>query len=321
MRNAARIFLALLVMLPLAQLASAGGYGTSAISFTKASVSLAPGGSTTVGYNITIATGNTWGTTINIVNQAQLSAAGITVSLSNAGGPDSDPPWSGTMTITAASGAASGSYSVILNATGDDPTTSDATLSLAVASSSSSSTTSTPASSTTAVSSTTSPTTAPSTSSAPYISSGTGSSGSSSAYGSSGASMLAWETVIAVVVILIGLAVAVMKTKSPGAKLTELGVALILLGTAIWLYGDFSGGNFTYIYAGVLGLVLGTLVWLYGDRAMLKKPLIALGLILLVIGILLWLYSDFVSFSFTYLWAGVGLILLGTIVWIIGDLR
>ena len=47
-------------------------------------------------------------------------------------------------------------------------------------------------------------------------------------------------------------------------KLIWIGVALIIIFTIIWLYGDYYGGLF-YIWLGVAGIVAGTIVWLVGD--------------------------------------------------------
>lgn len=43
-----------------------------------------------------------------------------------------------------------------------------------------------------------------------------------------------------------------------------IGVILILLGTATWVYGD-SKYNYTYIWSGVAAILIGTVVWIIGD--------------------------------------------------------
>ena len=73
--------------------------------------------------------GNTWGTTTNIANAGQLSAEGITASVSKS---YADPTYSGTLTISVSSNVASGTYTVKLNATGDDPSSNTATVSVFV---------------------------------------------------------------------------------------------------------------------------------------------------------------------------------------------
>ena len=52
--------------------------------------------------------------------------------------------------------------------------------------------------------------------------------------------------------------------KLTSTRLVILGVLLILVGTTIWLYGDF-GAGVSYVWSGVVGILLGTVIWLYGD--------------------------------------------------------
>ncbi len=57
-----------------------------------------------------------------------------------------------------------------------------------------------------------------------------------------------------------------MKIRTTYSKFVIVGVVLILLGTAVWLYGDYSGGNFTLAWLGVIAILLGIAVWLFGDH-------------------------------------------------------
>ena len=66
--------------------AYAFGYGTSAVSITRTSISLNEGTSGTVGYDVSLATGNTWGTDLIIQNQSVLSSEGIYVTASKTAG-------------------------------------------------------------------------------------------------------------------------------------------------------------------------------------------------------------------------------------------
>ena len=43
-----------------------------------------------------------------------------------------------------------------------------------------------------------------------------------------------------------------------------LGIALVILGTIVWLYGDYGGGP-QYVWPGVVAILLGTLIWAYDD--------------------------------------------------------
>ena len=221
----AGIVLALLASaLLLLQAQAATGYGTSSISLANSSVSLPPGGSAAVGYTVNLPSGNTWGTTLNVVNAAQLSAQGITVVASN---PSGNPPYSGRLTIPAAASAKAGSYSVVLNVTGDDPSTSNATLTIDLAA----------GATTTAV---------------------------SQSYGPHG--LLLYALIAEIVVVLIGAGVAMTRKKAPTSRLILLGVALILIGTGVWLYGDYSGSLAAYIWSGVALIAIGVIVWLIGDH-------------------------------------------------------
>ena len=104
------------------------GLGTSRITLQEYNASIAPIGNLQVGYNVSMASGSTWGTTLNIVNAAELSAEGISINITNNGG---NPPFSGFLEITT-NNAKAGKYSVQINATGDDPSINNALLNILV---------------------------------------------------------------------------------------------------------------------------------------------------------------------------------------------
>ena len=219
------------IMVPL--IMAANGYGTSSITLSKYSINLTAGGSADVNYTVNLASGNTWGTNLVVANQNQLANQGITVSTSN---PSGDPPFSGHLTVHVGTTQV-GTYQLVLAATGDDPSISNTTLTIIV---------SNPGATTTISSGTTATTTIS------YALS----------YSFSNAYLLLAE----VVIILIAMAIAMTVKKAPSSRLILLGVALILIGTLLWLYADYSGGNFTYIWTGVALIIVGTIVWLYGDH-------------------------------------------------------
>ena len=99
-------------------------YGTSSITLSKNSVSITPGSSATDSYTVELSSGTTWGTSLS-----SKSLSGFTISFSNNGG---DPPYTGTMTVSVASTVSDGTYHVFINATGDDPSSSPAVLSVSV---------------------------------------------------------------------------------------------------------------------------------------------------------------------------------------------
>ena len=300
----------IMALLSFVQLASANGYGTSSISLSQSATTIAPGGSQNINYTVNLASGNTWGTTLQVVDNSQLASKGIMVSISN---PSGDPPYSGYLTISPSSSTAPGTYSIVLQATGDDPS-SNQTLTLNVASivtnvnSTTSASTSTPHSSTTT----------------PYSTTGYGS-GTTPVYstGSYSTNQLAFYAV-AILSFLIA-AYFTMRMKSMGVRAVIWGMFLLIVGTAAWIYGDFSGGNFTYINAGVGASVLGLIIWIVGNAIggafhnMKNAMLDIIGIILVIIGIAVWAYADYVSFSMTALWGGIGALLLGILIWFIGD--
>lgn len=285
----------ILALLPFLQYANAAtGYGTSTVSIAQAAVTIGAGHSAVVGYTVSLATGNTWGTTAVVTDSATLASQGITTSVTPSG--MTDPTYSGNLTINVASTAKPGKYSLTLAASGDDPSTQNATMSITVPNS----TASTTALTTTSVS------------------------GSGSGYPPSGSyalSATAGILIAVLAVIIIATAVAAWKMKAPDARKIIIGTALILIGIAVWLYGDYTGGMATYIWSGVAAIILGTVIWLWGDHnAKEGKPLIILGVILIIIGTVVWLYADYYAGgNLTYIWTGVALLIIGTIVWLVGD--
>ena len=111
------------------------GYGTSSIQMSPSGGVVTQGHPMSFNYTVNLASGGTWGTNLQVSNQAQLSAAGITVALTAASG---DPPFSGRATITTSGSTTPGPYNVTLVATGDDPS-SPATFALNIISAQSSS--------------------------------------------------------------------------------------------------------------------------------------------------------------------------------------
>ena len=252
---------AFLVALPVA---SAYGYGTSSITLSQPVVNISAGGSASVGYTVNLASGSTWGTNLNVVNQAYLSSHGITASLSNA---YAEPPFSGTLSIGVSQSTAYGTYSVILQASGDAPSASNATLTVNVpapkttkpASSNTTQNSTKPASSVTV-------TTANAVAVTAATTAGAGSSGYTSKPGTIPSSAQPGSGLLygLIAVIVVIAAILMMLMKPMPTKLIIAGVALILIGVGVWLYGDY-GGGLQYVWPGVAAILLGTLVWIAGD--------------------------------------------------------
>lgn len=45
-----------------------------------------------------------------------------------------------------------------------------------------------------------------------------------------------------------------------------VGVAMILIGTILWLYADYSGSTRPLMWSGASLVLIGMLVWIYGDN-------------------------------------------------------
>ena len=118
------------------------GLGTSKITFNQSSLSLGKNATAYLQYNLSIASGNSWGTYMNIVNKAALESDGISLKLSE--NFSTFPPFSGVLTIKTASDAKPGNYTALFNGTGDDPTTSNAEVRIIVTNTTASSSPSAP---------------------------------------------------------------------------------------------------------------------------------------------------------------------------------
>ncbi len=305
--------IAFLMLALFAGVSYAYGYGTSSITLSTYSITLINGGTARVNYNVSLVSGSMWGTTLNIADSRYLLSKGIEVSF-NQGFPR-DPPFSGNISIVVSPSAPKGSYQVIINATGDDPSVSNATLTLTVASPNSTSTTAMPSNLTKTTSAPTVQTTiAPTT--APYK--------QQKGYA---VSALVAELLAGIILPLIAAIVLTFVFKGAPTRLAIWGIALIIIGTVLWLYGDYSGFNLAYVWSGVAALVIGTIVWIAGDvkagayrNVELPAFLDIIGIVLIVVGILVWLYGDFyASGNLTYIWSGVAVIAIGTVLWIIGN--
>lgn len=253
----------LAILSVIAPYASAYGYGTSSISFAHQNVSVAAGSSLNANYTVNLATGQSWGTMFQL---AKAAPSGITVSVSHPS--NYSVPFSGYLTIQVAASTAPGQYPLVFMATGDDPTTQNATLIVNVPSPTtvpamnhtSNSMTSNGMSNT--VVQTAGSTALPQSSvvsTVYYQTSGSSNSWSSS---SSGSNAFVLEVFLALVVILT--LYSLIRWKMMTTRLIVIGVALILIGTAVWLYGDYGAGP-QYIWPGVIGIGIGTVLWIYAD--------------------------------------------------------
>lgn len=98
----------------LAQNYGGGGMGTSTLSVTPQDLAVQQGGAASAKVSVKLASGGAWGTNL----QATRVPAGVTVSFDPASG---DPPFTSAMTVKAASSAKVGTYTMGIQATGDDP--------------------------------------------------------------------------------------------------------------------------------------------------------------------------------------------------------
>lgn len=243
---------------------SAYGYGTSSISFAQQNVSIAAGSSSNANYTVNLATGQSWGTTLQL---AKAAPSGITVSISHPS--NYSVPFSGYLTIQVAASTAPGQYPLVFMATGDDPTTQNATLMVNVPSPptlpatnhTSNSMTSNIMPSNTATQ-TAGSTTLPQSSVVSTVYYRTVGSSNGWSTSSSGSNSFVIEVFLAVVTILS--LYSLIRWKMMTTRLIVIGVALIIIGTAVWLYGDYGAGP-QYIWPGVVGIVAGTVVWIYAD--------------------------------------------------------
>lgn len=289
------------------------GYGTSSITLSRYSVTMVNGGTASVNYSVNLASGSTWGTTLSVTDNNYLLSKGIGTSLSKYMG---NPTYSGVLSLTVSPSTPKGTYSVTLQATGDDPSVQNTTLVLTIAPPNSSTTSvvaiGNNASST--IASTIAPTTIVTTV-PPYMI-------------ASPVNALTLELIAGILITLIvSIALMFIFTGGHGARYVVWGVALIIIGTLLWLYGDYNGFLMAYIWSGVALLALGIIVWTVSDAATgayksMEVPALLdiAGIILLVVGIIVWIFGDYYyAGNIIYIWSGVGLIALGTILWIIGN--
>ncbi|MEM3227875.1 MAG: hypothetical protein QXK65_02935 [Candidatus Micrarchaeaceae archaeon] len=128
-RSGMWLLVAMLLATSMLSLSTAQGIGTSQVVLSNTSLSAYAGTVQSVSYIVKLASGSTWGTTLSVTNKASLSSNGISVALSQSYG---DPTYSGTATITISASTPPGNYSVVFNASGDDPSPTAAVLSLQV---------------------------------------------------------------------------------------------------------------------------------------------------------------------------------------------
>lgn len=102
--------------------------GTSQIHFSTSNITLLSGQSASVTYIVSLANGATGTTNVNmIVKSAGVTSEGVGSQLSKTSG---SPTFAGILTVSTTSAAIPGTYYIILNTTGADPSISNATLSL-----------------------------------------------------------------------------------------------------------------------------------------------------------------------------------------------
>ena len=97
------------------------GYGASSLSLTGNSITIYPGNSATLGFNVTLASGYTWGTEVRVINNNSEINASISPSIG-------DPSYSGNIAISVSGNILKGTYPLVFYASGDDPSTNNVTL-------------------------------------------------------------------------------------------------------------------------------------------------------------------------------------------------
>ena len=107
------VIVALTVSVFMSAQSAYGASGTSTIEVPSLVLNITAGSSISTNYTVKLTSGTTWGTNI-----AYKSSSGISASFSVATG---DPTYSGVMTVKVSSSVATGSYTLSLYATGDDP--------------------------------------------------------------------------------------------------------------------------------------------------------------------------------------------------------
>src|SRR5574340_104825 len=94
--------------------AYAQGMGGSKLTIAPGSLSVGRNGTADAKVTATLSSGATWGTNLEATNLPK----GLTVTFNPSSG---DPTFTSTMTVHAASSVAPGSYTMTVQATGDDP--------------------------------------------------------------------------------------------------------------------------------------------------------------------------------------------------------
>ncbi len=315
------VVLAIVALLAMANGVFAYGYGTSSISLGSYGTSMMNGNSTSVSYTVNLASGSTWGTMLNVVNSQQLDSQGIAVTLSPSSG---DPPFSGTMSIKVGAAAQAGNYSIVLSATGDDPSSSNATFALSVLSATPTTTAQTTTTNATNSQTTTlklTTTVRQPTTTANYSTGGT------TYYGPGNSTAQLASSALIVIIILAAL-YGLFVWKSMLTRLVVMGTALILIGTVAWLYGDYAGGIQSYIWGGFAAILVGTGVWAYGDmkggtfKQATPGKLVWISIILILVGAIGWGYGEaYAPGMSTYWWGGTAPLVVGTLLWLYGDAK
>ncbi len=98
--------------------------GTSTITLNETNLNIKSGGSSMISFTVKLASGTTWGTTI--------SASGPTGFSTSFTPSSGDPTFSGTATVSVANSVKNGTYTISFTASGDDPTSSAAKLTVTV---------------------------------------------------------------------------------------------------------------------------------------------------------------------------------------------
>ena len=91
-----------------------GGMGQSTLAFDPSAVTVAQGETAAAKVTVTLASGRTWGTNLKVMD----APMGITITFDPVSG---EPPFTSKVSVQASPTATVGTYTVKLQATGDDP--------------------------------------------------------------------------------------------------------------------------------------------------------------------------------------------------------
>jgi len=241
------VFGIMLASIPYAQY----GYGTSSVTLSQYTVNVQNGGFLSVNYTVNLVSGNTWGSTINVVNSKQLLSEGISTTLSKTTG---NPPFNGNILISISPSSTKGAYQIILNVTGDDPSAGNTTLNLNILAPGETAPTTT--------------TVVPLTNLSQGATTSVNQSSTTQVASRGYVPPLTQDAtllIIGIVAILIIALVLMRPFRGLPTRLDVWGVAFILIGIMVWLYGDYSGGLMQFIWSGVALILFGTIIWLVGD--------------------------------------------------------